>query len=90
MNSQQLESFLDDHEDISIERLNVLNDYTATQISEVNTLLDTDRKKMLAKETLMKDAVRKQNEHLKKKSLNCRMVTPLKRWMLVSGNRSQS
>ena len=67
VNSQQLDSFLDDHKDISIERLNVLNDYTATQISEVNTLLDTDRKKMLAKETLMKDAVRKQNDHLKEK-----------------------
>ena len=67
VNSQQLDSFLADHKDISIERLNVLNDYTATQISEVNTLLDTDRKKMLAKETLMKDAVRKQNEHLKEK-----------------------
>ena len=67
VNSQQLDSFLDDHKDISIERLNVLNDYTATQISEVNTLLDTDRKKMLAKETLMKDAVRKKNEHLKVK-----------------------
>ena len=53
VNSQQLDSFLADHKDISIERLNVLNDYTATQISEVNTLLDTDRKKMLAKETLM-------------------------------------
>ena len=25
-----------------------------------------------------------------KKSLNCRMVTPLKLWMLVSRNRSQS
>ena len=67
VNCQQLDSFLDDHKDISIERLNVLNDYTATQISEVNTLLDTDRKKMLAKETLMKDAVRKQNDHLKEK-----------------------
>ena len=67
VNSQQLDSFLDDHKDISIERLNVLNDYTANQISEVNTLLDTDRKKMLAKETLMKDAVRKQNDHLKAK-----------------------
>ena len=67
VNSQQLDSFLADHKDISIERLNVLNDYTATQISEVNTLLDTDRKKMLAKETLMKDAVRKQHEHLKAK-----------------------
>ena len=67
VNSQQLEGFLADHEDISIERLDALNGYTATQISEVNTLLDTDRKKMLAKETLMKDAVRKQNEHLKEK-----------------------
>ena len=66
-NSQQLESFLDSHKDISIERLNVLNDYTATQISEVNSLLDTDRKKMLAKETLLKDAVRKQDDHLKEK-----------------------
>ena len=67
VNGRQLDCFLDDHENISIERLNVLNDYTATQISEVNTLLDTDRKKMLEKETLMKDAVRKQNEHLKEK-----------------------
>ena len=67
VNSQQLEGFLADHEDISIERLDALNGYTATQISEVNTLLDTDRKKMLAKETLMKDAVRKQNDYLKVK-----------------------
>ena len=67
VNSQQLEGFLADHEDISIERLDALNGYTATQISEVNTLLDTDRKKMLAKETLMKDAVRKQDDHLKEK-----------------------
>lgn len=67
VNGRQLDCFLDDHENISIERLNVLNDYTATQIGEVNTLLDTDRKKMLAKETLLKDAVRKQNEHLKEK-----------------------
>ena len=67
VNSQQLESFLDGHKDINIERLNILNNYTATQISEVNTLLDTDRKKMLEKETLMKDAVRKQNDHLKEK-----------------------
>lgn len=67
VNSQQLEGFLADHEDISIERLDALNGYTATQISEVNTLLDTDRKKMLAKETLMKDAVKKQNDHLKEK-----------------------
>ena len=67
VNSQQLDSFLDDHKDISIEKLNVLNDYTATQISEVNTQLDMDRKKKLEKETLMKDAVRKQNDHLKEK-----------------------
>ena len=67
VNSQQLEGFLADHEDISIERLDALNGYTATQISEVNTLLDADRKKMLAKETLMKDAVRKQDDHLKEK-----------------------
>ncbi len=67
VNSQQLDSFLDEHKDFSIERLNVLNDYTATQISEINTLLDTDRKKMLAKETLMKDAVRKQHDYLKEK-----------------------
>ena len=67
VNSQKLGIFLDDHQDISIERLNVLNDYTATQISEVNTLLDTDRKKMLAKETLMKDAVSRQKEHVKER-----------------------
>ena len=67
VNSQQLDSFLDDHKDISIERLNVLNDYTATQISEVNTQLDTESKKRLEKETLMKDAIRKQNNHLKEK-----------------------
>ena len=67
VNSQLLDSFFDDHKDISIERLNVLNDYTATQISEVNTQLDTESKKRLAKETLMKDAVRKHNDHLKEK-----------------------
>ena len=67
VNSQQLDNFLDDHKDISIERLNVLNDYTATQISEVDTLLDTDRKKMVAKESLMKDAVSRQKEHVKER-----------------------
>jgi exonuclease SbcC len=67
VNSQQLESFLDDHKDICIERLNVLNDYTAPQISESNALLDADRKNVLAKKTLMDEAIRKQDEHLKAK-----------------------
>ena len=65
--SQQLDVFLSTHEDISIERLMALNDYTATRISEINTLLDTDRKKVLTKETLMKEAGRKRLEHLKGK-----------------------
>ena len=65
VNNQQLDSFLDAHNDISIERLNVLNDYTSTQISETNVLLEADRKKVLTKKTLMDEAIRKQNEHLK-------------------------
>ena len=66
-NSQKLDGFLDVHEDISIERLDTLNDYTATQISDTNELLDTDRKKAQNKKILMDEAVRKQNEHLKEK-----------------------
>ena len=65
VNSRQLDSFLDDHKEISIERLIALNNYTATQISDTNALLDADRKKVLAKKTLMDEAVRKRNEHLK-------------------------
>ncbi len=65
--SQQLDSFLAGHEDISLERLMALNEYTAAHISDTNALLDGDRKKVLAKKTLMDEAVRKQNEHLKEK-----------------------
>ena len=66
-NCQQLDDFLGDHEDISIERLDALSDYTAIQISATNELLDADRKKTRDKKTLMDEAVRKQNEHLKEK-----------------------
>ena len=62
-NSQQLERFLCEHEDISMERLDDLNGYTAAQIDATNTQLVTGRNKVLTKETLMKDAVRKQEEH---------------------------
>ena len=66
-NSQQLETFLNTHEDISISRLKALNDYTAAQISDTNALLDAERNKVLSKETLMKDAERKRIEHQKDK-----------------------
>ena len=66
-NSQQLESFLDGHEDISIERLIALNGYTSSQISHTNELLLADRNKVLTKKTLLDEAVRMQNEHLNKK-----------------------
>jgi exonuclease SbcC len=66
-NSQQLEGFLGDHENISMDRLDELSGYTAAQIDATNTQLVTGRNKVLTKETLMKDAVRKQNEHLKEK-----------------------
>ena len=66
-NSQQLDGFLGDHDDISIERLDELNGYTAAQIGDTNTLLVTGRNKVLTKETLMKDAVKKQEEHRRKK-----------------------
>ena len=62
-NSQQLEGFLGDHKDISMERLDDLNGYTAAQIDATNTQLVTGRNKVLTKETLMKDAVKKQEEH---------------------------
>ncbi len=62
-NSQQLEGFLGDHEDISMERLDELRGYTAAQIDATNTQLVTGRNKVLTKETLMKDAVKKQQEH---------------------------
>lgn len=66
-NRQQVDGFLGDHEDISIERLDALNDYTATQIRDINELLDADRKKAQDKKTLMDEVVRKKNEHLKEK-----------------------
>ncbi len=66
-NSQQLDSFLSIHEDISTERLTVLNGYTATQINDTNALLNADRNKVLTKETLMKEAERKRLEHQKDK-----------------------
>jgi len=66
-NSQQLDGFLSDHEDISMERLDELSGYTAAQIGDTNTLLVTGRNKVLTKETLMKDAVKKQEEHRRKK-----------------------
>ena len=62
-NSQQLEGFLCEHEDISMERLDDLNGYTAAQIDATNTQLVTGRNKVLTKETLMKDALKKQEEH---------------------------
>ena len=67
VNSQQLDLFLDSHKDITIERLNALNDYIATQINDTNALLDEGKKKMLTKEALMKEAERKRIEHLKEK-----------------------
>ena len=48
-NSQKLDSFLGDHEDISIERLDVLNGYTAVQIDATNTQLVAGRNKVLTK-----------------------------------------
>lgn len=62
-NSQQLEGFLGEHEDISMERLDDMNGYTAAQIDATNTQLVTGRNKVLTKETLMNDAVKKQEEH---------------------------
>ena len=67
VNCQQLEVFLGEHEDISMERLDDMNGYTSAQIDATNTLLVTGRNKVLTKETLMKDAVKKQEEHRRKK-----------------------
>jgi exonuclease SbcC len=67
VNSQQLDSFLGSHEDISIERLDALNGYTSTQISDTNTLLNTDRNRVLTKKTLMDEAAKKLDNHLKAK-----------------------
>ena len=63
VNCQQLEDFLGEHEDISMERLDDMNGYTAAQIDATNTQLVTGRNKVLTKDTLMKDAVKKQEEH---------------------------
>lgn len=63
INRQQLEGFLGDHEDISIERLDVLNGYSATQIDDTNTILIEDKNKVLTKKTLMEKAVNNQEDH---------------------------
>ena len=66
-NELQLKSFLDANVDISIERLEALNDYTATQIGETNTSLNAEKNNVLTKKTLMEKAIRNQNEHMKEK-----------------------
>ncbi len=63
LNSGRLDSFLLGRMDISIERLDALNGYTANQISDTNALLDADRNKVLTKKTLMEEAARKHDEH---------------------------
>lgn len=62
-NSRQLDSFLADHKDISIERLDVLNGYTATQIGDTDTLLVADRNMVLTKKALMEKAVNSREDH---------------------------
>ena len=62
-NSQKLEGFLGEHENICMERLDELNGYTVAQIDAINTQLVIGRNKVLTKETLMKNAVKKQEEH---------------------------
>ena len=66
-NDQKLNSFLVANVDISIERLEALNDYTATQIGETNTSLNAEKNNVLTKKTLMEKAIRNQNEHMNEK-----------------------
>lgn len=62
-NTLQLEAFLISHEDISIEGLADLNNYTLQQINDIKVSLDEDRKKVTEKKALMNEAINKLNAH---------------------------
>ena len=62
-NSKLLDSFLGIHEEITLDRLNLLNGYTQQDVSDLHSALSRDKENVLTKETLMKAAGKKLDEH---------------------------
>lgn len=61
--SQCLAEFRGCHTEISMERLTDLNGYTSQNITDIRSLLETDKNNVLTKKTLLDDCIRKQEEH---------------------------
>ena len=62
-NKQQLEAFLVEHPDISMERLALLNGYSPQMIGEINALILEARNKVLTAQTLTEEAAKTIEEH---------------------------
>ena len=62
-NSKKLESFLGTHQEITLDRLNLLNGYTQQNISDIHSALGDDKKNVLTKKTLMEAADKKLRDH---------------------------
>ena len=62
-NCKQLDTFLGTHEEITLDRLNLLNGYTQQDISVLHTALGDDKKNVLTKKTLMEAADKKLKDH---------------------------
>lgn len=66
-NGQQLKAFLDEHSDISMERLDALNAYSAQAIAETNAAISKEREKALTAQTLKEEAAKRLDEHRRTK-----------------------
>ena len=62
-NTQKLDSFLGTHQEITLDRLNVLNGYTQQNISDFHSALGHDKENVLTKKTLMEAADQKLKVH---------------------------
>lgn len=62
-NCRLLESFLGTHQEITLDRLNVLNGYTQQAISDLHSALSHDKENVLTKKVLMEAADQKLKDH---------------------------
>jgi len=63
VNSQNLETFLVGHVEISKERLVELSGYAQQSVNDLNLSLNTGKNNVLTKKTLLDDVLRRQKEH---------------------------
>ncbi len=66
-NGQQLKAFLGEHSDISVERLDALNTYSAQTVAEISATISREREKALTTQTLKEKAAKKLEEHRRAK-----------------------